>query len=72
MIYSPRFGHRVQIDLINMETKAIHGYNYIQRYVDDLSGFARVAVCQTKDAKEVGIKLIQIISSSVIPEKNCW
>jgi hypothetical protein len=23
MIYSPRFGHRAQIDLINMETKAI-------------------------------------------------
>ena len=68
MIYSPRFGHRAQIDLINMEGKAIQGYSYILRYVDHLSGFAHVAVCRTKDAEEVGIKLIQIISSSVIPE----
>jgi hypothetical protein len=68
MIYSPRFGHRAQIDLINMETKAIQGYNYILRYVDHLSGFAHVAVCRSKDANEVGMKLIQIISSSVIPE----
>ena len=45
MIYSPRFGHRAQIDLINMETKSNTGYNYILRYVDHLSGFAHVAVC---------------------------
>ncbi len=38
------------------------------RYVDHLSGFAHVAACRTKNAEEVGMKLIQIISSSVIRE----
>lgn len=36
--------------------------------MDQLSRFALVAICQAKEAEEVGIKLIQIISSSVIPE----
>jgi hypothetical protein len=68
MIYSPRFGHLAQIDLINMETKSIQGYSYILRYQGHLSGSAHVAVCRTKETEKVGIKLIQIILSSVIPE----
>ncbi len=36
--------------------------------MDHLSGFALVAICQTKEAEQVRTKLIQIISSSVIPE----
>jgi len=43
MIYSPEFGHRAQIDLIDMTTKSVYGYKYILRYVDHLSGFAHVA-----------------------------
>jgi hypothetical protein len=41
MIYSPEFGHRAQIDLIDMTTKSVHGYNYILQY----------ACCLYKDKK---------------------
>jgi len=68
MIYSPEFGHRAQIDLIDMTTKSVHGYNYILRYVDHLSGFAHVACTRTKKAEEIGIKLVHILSTAVTPE----
>jgi len=68
MILSPTFGHRAQIDLIDMQTKAIHGYKYILRYVGHLSGFAHVACCCTKSAQEVGLKLIHILSTTITPE----
>jgi hypothetical protein len=62
MILSPTFGHRAQIDLIDMQTKAIHGYKYILRYVGHLSGFAHVACCCTKSAQEVGLKLTHFVN----------
>ena len=68
MIFSPEFGHRAQVDLIDMTTKAIYGYNYILRYVDHLSGFAHVACTRTKSAQEVGIKLVHILSTAITPE----
>jgi hypothetical protein len=55
MIFMPNFGHGAQIDLIDMTTKAIHGYNYKLQYVDHLSGFAHVACCRGKSSEEVGI-----------------
>jgi hypothetical protein len=68
MIYSPEFGHRAQIDLIDMTTKSVYGYNYILCYVDHLSGFAHVACTKSKQAEEVGIKLCHILSIAVTPE----
>jgi hypothetical protein len=68
MIYSPEFGHRAQIDLIDMTTKSVYGYNYILCYVDHLSGFAHVACTKSKQAEEVGIKLCHILSTAVTPE----
>jgi len=51
----PNFCHGAHIDLIDMTTKAIHGYDYILQYVDHLSGFAHVACCRGKSSEEVGI-----------------
>jgi hypothetical protein len=67
-ILTPTVGHRAQIDLINMESKTINGYEYILRYVDHLSGFSHVAVMRTKESEEVGVKLLQIFSTAIIPE----
>ena len=67
-IFSPTVGHRAQIDLIGMESQSINGYEHILRYVDHLSGFSHVAVLRTKEAEEVGAKLIQIFSTAIIPE----
>jgi hypothetical protein len=68
MIISPEFGHRAQIDLINMTTKSVYGYNYILCYVNHLSGFVHVACVKSKQAEEVGIKLCHILSTAVTPE----
>jgi hypothetical protein len=68
MILTPRIGHRAQIDLIDMGALAINGTRYILRYVDHLSGFSQIHALMTKSAEEVGIKLIQILSTAVIPE----
>jgi len=67
-IYSPRVGHRAQIDLIGMETQSCRGYQHILRYVDHLSGFSYVAPLKSKVAKHIGMKLIKIFSTSIIPE----
>ena len=67
-IHSPRVGHRAQIDLIGMETQAWQGYEYILRYVDHLSGFSHVAPLKSKEAHPIGMELIKIFSTSMIPE----
>jgi hypothetical protein len=67
-IYSPRVGHRAQIDLIGMETQSYNGYEHIMRYVDHLSGFSYVAPLKSKHARPIGMKLLQIFSTSIIPE----
>jgi hypothetical protein len=67
-ILTPRIGHRAQIDLIDMGALAIQGHRFILRYVDHLSGFSYVQPLTSKSAEEVGIKLIQILSTAVIPE----
>jgi hypothetical protein len=67
-IYSPKVGHRTQIDLIGMETQSYNGYEYILRYIDHLSGFFYVAPLKSKHAQPVGMKLLQIFSTSIIPE----
>jgi hypothetical protein len=63
MIYSPEFGYRAQIDLF------VHGYSYILRCVDHLSGFAHVACTRTKKAEEINIKLVHILSTAVTLEE---
>jgi hypothetical protein len=68
MIFSHGFGHRAQIDLIDMTTKSIYGYSYILWFVDHLSEFAHVACTRTKSAAEVSIKLVHILSTAIMPE----
>ncbi len=68
MILTPRIGHRAQIDLIDMGALAIEGVRYVLRYVDHLSGFSYVDTLKTKSAEEVGVKLLKILSTAVIPE----
>jgi hypothetical protein len=68
MIFSERVGHRAQIDLIGMESQEYNGCNQILRYVDHLSGFSHVAVLRSKESEEVGLKLIQILATAMIPE----
>lgn len=67
-IHSPRVGHRAQIDLIKMESQPYDGYNYILRYVDHLSGFSHVAPLKTMNARPIGMKILEILSGSIIPE----
>jgi hypothetical protein len=67
-IHSPRVGHRAQIDLIGMESQAYNGYEYILRYIDHLSGFSHVAALKSKAAGPIGMKLIEILSCSIVPE----
>jgi hypothetical protein len=68
MVLTPRVGHRAQMDLIDMGALAINGVRYILRYVDHLSGFSYINTLTSKSAEEVGIKLLQILSTAVIPE----
>jgi hypothetical protein len=68
MILTPRVGHRAQIDLIDMGALSINGEQYILCYVDHLSGFGHVHTSKSKVAEEVGVKLIQILSTAAIPE----
>jgi hypothetical protein len=68
MILTPRIGHRAQIDLIDMGALAISGEHCILWYVDHLSGFSYVHTLKSKAAEEVGVKLIQILSTEVVPE----
>jgi hypothetical protein len=51
MILTPKIGHRAQIDLIDITTKAIHDYNCILQYVDHLSRFAHVACYHSKSSE---------------------
>jgi hypothetical protein len=67
-IYSPRVGHRAQMDLIEMETQSCIGYEHILHYTDHLSGFSYVAPLKSKLAKPIGMKLLKIFSTSIILE----
>jgi hypothetical protein len=67
-IHSPRVGHHAQIDLIGMTSQAWGEYNQIFCYVDHLSGFLHVAPLKSKDSEPIGMKLLEIFSSSTIPE----
>jgi hypothetical protein len=67
-IFTPRVGHRAQIDLIGMESVSKDGYSYILRYVDHLSGFSHIALLRSKESREVGERLIEIISTCIMPE----
>jgi hypothetical protein len=67
-IHSPRVGHRAQVDTILMDSVSVEGYNHVLRYVDHLSGYSHVALLRTKEAHEVGDRLIEIISTCIMPE----
>ena len=67
-IFSPRVGHRAQMDLINMESISAEGYQHVLRYVDHLSGFSHIALLKQRDSVEVGQRVLEIVSTSIMPE----
>lgn len=61
-------GHRAQIDLFDMGPLVINGEQFILHYIDRLSGFSHVHTLKSKATEEVGVELIQILSTTVIPK----
>ena len=56
------------MDLINMESVSDDGYQHILRYIDHLSGFSHVALLRQREAKEVGQRVLEIVSTSIMPK----
>ncbi len=46
------------MDLINMESISMEGYQYVLRYVDHLSGFSHIALLKQRESREVGQRLL--------------
>ena len=67
MITTERVGERSQIDLIDFQRTPMHGYKWILRYIDVLSGFGVIKCLQNKQSDTVGRALIEIFCSHVIP-----
>ena len=55
-------------DLIDMRSQECDGYNWILCYRDHLSGYSRVAPLFSKESIEVGLEVLKIMSSTVIPD----
>ncbi len=51
-----------------ISTQPWDGYEYILRYVDHFSGFSHVAPLKSMRSQPIGMKLLEILSCSIIPE----
>ena len=63
---SQRVGSRFQMDLIEMPP--FQGWRHILRVVDHLSLYGFVAPLKRRESNEIGTRLIQILSQSIMPE----
>jgi hypothetical protein len=52
-IFSPKVGHKAQ-DLLNMDSIASEGYQFVLRYADHLSRFSHIALLKQRETTEVG------------------
>lgn len=70
MILMSNVGQRSQVDLIDMTSQPdpSTGDKWIMRYADHLSGYAFVRCMPTKESKNTGTALVQILSQSVVPQ----
>ena len=66
MILPKKVGSRFQMDLVEMPE--YNGFRYILRVVDHLSCYGYVAPLRVKQAEEIGMALVRIVSTSIAPE----
>ena len=68
MLFSPTFGHRAQVDLVDMSfCETDDGYKWIVRYRDHHSGKCDVGATKSKTAQEIAPVVIRIMASTLVP-----
>ncbi len=68
MIISETIGSRAQVGLVDLSRRPDSDYKYVLRYVDHHSGFSHVAPLVDREAETVGLELVKILSSAVMPD----